>query len=256
MDCSQARAPLTACVDGELPPAQRARLEAHVGRCAKCRRLREQQRFTSDRVRREATRHVIPAAFESRLRRAIAEQAPPPRLAWLRWPVLPTLIPRAGVALASAAIAAGGMALAQPGEEQRVAGDALASHVRSLLAASAIDVVSSDEHTVKPWFAGRLDFSPPVTDFAAEGFTLVGARRDYVGGRTVAALVYQCRRHLVDVFVWPEASGDPGPRWNAPRQGYHLLHWTHDGLAYWAVSDLETHDLERLQRLLASRTTP
>jgi anti-sigma factor RsiW len=144
------------------------------------------------------------------------------------------------------------MMIARPGQETQLAGDAFASHVRSMLAASAIDVASSDQHTVKPWFAGRLDYSPPVADFSSEGFTLLGARRDYVGGRTVAALVYQCRRHVVDVFVWPDASPPSAPRWLAPRQGYHLLHWSQDGMAYWAVTDLETHDLERLQRLLAS----
>src|SRR2546430_2037339 len=139
---------------------------------------------------------------------------------------------------------------------QRAAGGALtdqvlASHVRSLMPGHLTDVVSADQHTVKPWFNGKLDFSPPVYDFAGRGFPLIGGRLDYVSGRAVAALVYGRRQHLINVFLWPAVRGPAGGPPAVTRQGYHLLHWTTPEYAYWVVSDLGIAELRDFAALVA-----
>ena len=110
------------------------------------------------------------------------------------------------------------------------------------------DVASTDQHNVKPWFDGRLDYSPPVYDLAPNGFPLIGGRVDYVGSRAVAALVYQRRKHLINLFVWPSERTDEHAR-EITRQGYHMLHWTRAGMTYWAVSDLNGDELREFARL-------
>ncbi len=126
----------------------------------------------------------------------------------------------------------------------------VSSHIRSLMASHLTDVASTDQHTVKPWFNGKLDFSPPVVDPSTSGYPLVGGRLDYVRGRPVAALVYQRRKHLINVFVWPDEGARDS---NAPprtQQGYHVIHETHGGMSYWIVSDLNPGELSILARLL------
>jgi anti-sigma factor RsiW len=127
----------------------------------------------------------------------------------------------------------------------------VASHVRSqMLPSHRFDVESTDAHTVKPWFEGKLDFAPPVKDLTNQGFPLVGGRLDYLHNRPVAALVYQCRKHLINLFVWPSSPGDEAAPPTATRQGFHLIRWTQSGMTFWAISDLNERELQEFANLI------
>jgi anti-sigma factor RsiW len=160
----------------------------------------------------------------------------------------------AGLALALALGAAGGAALtAQRLTADRLADELVASHIRAGLSARDVDVVSTDRHTVKPWFNGRLDYAPPVADLGANGFALAGGRLDYVGQRRVAVLVYRYRQHLIDVYVFP---GTDGPASRATvRQGYALERWQAAGMTWWAVTDAEPSALAAFRAALTARVT-
>jgi anti-sigma factor RsiW len=130
----------------------------------------------------------------------------------------------------------------------------VASHVRSTLAQHLVDVETSDRHTVKPWFNGRIDFAPPVVDLADQGFPLIGGRLDYIDGRVVAAIVYRRNKHVVNLFVWKATPGLTRSWPAKPHAGYAVEHWTANGLEFWAVSDVEPRDLEAFHQAFAKLT--
>jgi anti-sigma factor RsiW len=244
------QAQVDALLDGELAQVEAAELEAHLAGCAECGRYHDERLAL-----RSALKQALPSARAPDPLRVRARQAwQPPRPARPRSG--PALARWLGMAATLVIVALGSWQLAL----RRAAADTLAeevlrSHVRALMPGHLTDVRSTDQHTVKPWFDGVLDYSPPVHDFAASGYPLVGGRLDYVGGRPVAALVYGRRLHVISVLVWPAAGADRtagGPRL---QQGYHLLHWRTPAYTWWVVSDLGTGELEEFARLLQQADT-
>ena len=237
-------AQLDAYLDGELAAPDAAELEAHLRACPDCARLEQRRRALSAAVRKHVLRFPAPDTLRASVRTALRADVNQTARHRSSWPAL-------AVAASLAVVAVGTWQVAL----RRATGDALAdqvlgSHVRSLMPGHLIDVQSSDQHTVKPWFNGKLDFSPPVYDFAGRGFPLIGGRLEYVGGRPVAALVYGRRQHLINVFLWPTERGPTAGRPTTTQQGYHLLHWTTPAYAYWVASDLGLPELRDFAALL------
>ena len=162
------------------------------------------------------------------------------------------------VAIAATVILALSVALlwtvfsARARSDNLVAQQVVSSHIRSMMLDHLVDVPSSDQHTVKPWFNGKLDFAPDVKDFADQGFPLAGGRLDYVDNRTVAALVYQRRKHSINLFIWPSPGANDQSAQQSSVNGYNIIHWTRSGATYWAVSDVNSADLSEFAKL-ASR---
>ena len=228
--CTEKQLLIQAELDGELNAADVATLAMHVRDCAECATLRADLLALSARVRKEATRFRAPSSVRETLPR------PPARPYW-----------GYGAAFGSGmALAAGLAAVFVLPVGVGAMPDFVAAHIRALQPGHLVDVASTDRHTVKPWFDGRLDYAPPVRDFADAGFPLVGGRLDYVAGRPVAALVYGRQKHLIDVFVWPGASAGAF----GAVQGYNVIAWAQGGMNYRAVSDLNARELVELAGLL------
>jgi anti-sigma factor (TIGR02949 family) len=247
-------------LDGELDLSRTIEMETHLQTCGDCARELERQRALRAALQRGSLAYAAPEGLRERIQSSLRSSAPaeaPERpsdwrpFAFLRW---------AGsfAVLALCAITAWQLlpSLRGPASDQRIAAEVFANHVRSLEANHLEDVVSTDQHTVKPWFDGKLDFSPPVEDLAGDGFPLVGGRLDYLEGREVAALVYQRRKHFINVFVWPDAVGSHSTQSIEPRQGYNLMRWSRGGFQFWAVSDVSAPDLAEFVHLLETRTAP
>jgi len=139
--------------------------------------------------------------------------------------------------------------------DEHVLQDVIAGHVRSLMANHLTDVLSADQHTVKPWFEGHVDFAPPVPDLTAQGFPLVGGRLDYLDKRPVAALVYRRQQHAINLFVWPALPGVTQPASTVTHHGYNLVQWTIAGMTYWAVSTLNAQEMEVFAHAVQQHTT-
>ncbi|GJD52788.1 hypothetical protein OPKNFCMD_5555 [Methylobacterium crusticola] len=263
-------------LDGELDASNALRVEAHLEGCCACAEAYARLRAERQQRRQPGLRHRAPDALRERLAAAIAAEAagapaaPAPLAARTAPPGRP---PREGGSVRSGVLrriggARGGLALAlaaclavfavlprglEPGEPP-LPDELVSGHVRSLLAAHLTDVTNSDQHGVKPWFAGRLDFAPPVVDLADRGFSLVGGRLDYINGRVVAALVYRRRDHVINLFIWPGTAAPGGLRRDrTSREGYSLLRWVQAGLTFWAVSDLNPTELSEFEQDFAAR---
>jgi anti-sigma factor RsiW len=254
MTCQDIERLAEAYVDGELALEATLAVESHAGQCEAC-----TARLDRIRALRQALRTVpsfrAPAAFAARVRTTVAaasvttssrpsQTIPPRQRRWQSW-----LVSAASLAVASLVLVAvlrQRAAFADDATTEAV----IEGHVRSLMADHLADVASTDRHTVKPWFAGRVDFSPNVVDLASDGFPLAGGRLDYIDHHRAAALVYKRREHAINVFVWPQASGSPSHVTRSDPRGYHVISWARGGVAVWIVSDLALVELDDFARRL------
>ena len=236
MDCTEFGLLVQADLDGELTPAEAARVSSHVANCATCARVESELLAMSASLRDAELVHAIPVSLEDRIRTHLAELLP--RDAVRRQPYARRWTAAwfgAGFAVAAS------FALALLPAADPIPTEVVTSHIRALQPGHASDVASSDQHTVKPWFDGRIDYAPPVKDLAAARFPLLGGRLDYLAGRPVAALVYGRDKHLIDLFVWPDSGAVSGR--TGTRSGYNFQRWSYGGMVVWAVSDLNAVEL-------------
>jgi anti-sigma factor RsiW len=247
MNCQSARPMLEALLDNELDANQRTRMLAHLEECPPCedqyRNLQSQQ---AD-IRAHATYFRAPdslrQAVAGNLRKATDQSVTGPARKFS----LPKWIALAACLLIALSLGTNVMLVRSlRTQNELVTQEVFSGHLRALRTAHLIDVVSSDNHTVKPWFAGKLDFSPNVKDLAAEGFPLAGARVDYLDGRPVAALVFRHGQHVINLFTWPSTGTN---RAETAQNGYTMLSWTKDGMTYRAVSDVNLVSLRRFATL-------
>jgi anti-sigma factor RsiW len=248
MHCDKVQLLIDGYLDGQLDLERNLEIEAHLGTCAACGPVRQNAVELRSAIKDEVPYFRAPRGLEKNVRAMIHKQAPTTsRAGALSWQWV-------GVAAAVVLLVFGGARLGTnwfgPSHEQLIAQEIVTSHIRSLMANHLSDVVSTDQHTVKPWFDGKLDFAPPVVNLEQAGFPLVGGRLDYADGRPVAALVYKQRLHYINLFVWPSTERQNERVVAEVRGGYNLLHWTQGGMTFWAVSDLATDELRTFVALL------
>src|SRR3954454_14045029 len=237
MTCDEAEVLLHALIDGELDAGHAREVESHIAGCPRCAAALRDYREMSKAIAEAGVGYTAPVALRKRIENALPQpRTVPNRRAVLR-----------GFAMGSAvsALAATGLVaiVLRHDDMERIQSEVVSAHLRSLQAGHLTDVISTDQHTVKPWFNGRLDVAPPVIDLTAQGFTLIGGRLDYVDARAIGAIVYRRRLHVINLFVAQTA----GLERRAPRmdtiQGFNIRSWSDRGLNFWAVSDLGADEL-------------
>jgi anti-sigma factor RsiW len=245
VSCQSMHDLLHAYTDGELDLVHTLEMEQHLDGCPACVRACDEIRALRAALQAGLPRFELPGTLQPRVRAALRQGERRSRL------------PRLAALAASLAVLALGLAAAfllyqSPSTRDRLVQEVISSHIRSQMAEHLLDVPSSDRHTVKPWFQGKLDFSPTVPDLSADGFVLAGGRLDYLNGRTVAALVYRRRQHVINLLTWPTKDADMRPQ-SESRQGYHVVHLRQGGTSWWAVSDLNAEELMEFARLVGGQ---
>jgi len=273
MNCEEATKLMDGYLDSELDPITSQKIEQHLRECPKCDQAYEIHGSLIRVIGNATPYYKVPAELreqiQSSLRDAVGAkdkggsgqpgQLSVPRPQGERRPVL-SQVPWNWLALA-ATIMLGALITAvflprmrPPNADQFLATQLIASHVRSLMANHLMDVPSSDQHTVKPWLDAKLDFAAPVADLSSQGFPLIGGRLDYLNNHSVAALVYQKRKHFINLFIWPTTPEDSTAQTMVEREGYHLVHWSDGDFTYWAVSDVNPSDLQNFKQLFEQQT--
>ncbi len=253
--CEEWSATLHGLLDGELDAVHAMRCEKHLASCAGCAAELARLRVLRSIMGQDDVRWRAPETLRSKVlaygnlrsdagagQHSAANASGWRRIlaAIQRWSLIPSLV----VLAASLFI----VYVPLNGDGQ-LPDDLVAGHVRSLLADHLTDVASSNQHVVKPWFIGKLDFAPPVIDLGERGFPLIGGRIDYIDDHVVAALVYRHRSHLINLFIWPSKAAGSG---TMMREGYNLMNWTQGGLTFWAITDLQADELKQFQQALAA----
>jgi anti-sigma factor RsiW len=253
MNCEDLRHLLEAHVDGELDLVRQIELDAHLAACPRCALQASAIRERGDALRHSIPRFPASPQFRERIRAALrAEQVPAaprrprrPATAWTFWSL--------GVAASlTCALLLGYSLGGARARANSLFDEAVSDHVRSLQASHLMDVVSTDQHTVKPWFVGKLDFSPAVFDLSESGYPLAGGRLEQIDGRMAAALVFHRRLHTINLFIWPAAGGLVETRRSA-NMGFNARSWTQGGLNFLAVSDIPAVDLDQFSAAYQSR---
>jgi anti-sigma factor RsiW len=241
MTCAESEVLLHALIDGELDAGHARQIEAHVAKCERCAAQLISYRDMRQVLQGTNLRYAAPASLRRNIDRSFPSQALTNRRTFLKG------LGVGGLASAAAAAGVALLTLNQESDETLVT-EAVSAHLRSLQAEHLVDVLSTDRHTVKPWFNGRLEVAPPVIDLTAQGFTLIGGRLDYINGKAVAAIVYRRRAHIINLFV----AQSMGSALQTPRlesvQGFNVRRWTNQGLNLLAVSDINSDELEEFGR--------
>jgi len=249
VDCRQTQHLLHGYLDGELDLVRSLEIEEHLRGCADCQQVQKSQQALRQAFRAGSLAFRAPAGLEARIRSAVRGAAEPPRVS-VRLPHWAWTGIAACVALAAGLACGVFYSRSTESGREPLGQQALASHLRFVLAGRPPDVPSSDQHKVKPWFQDKVPFSPFVKDLAAQGFLLVGGNLDYLDNQRVAALIYRRREHIISLFIWPADSAADTPPVEQERQGYNLISWTRSGMNLWAVSNVNPNDLREFASLV------
>ena len=244
MNCAQVQIHIECYVDGELDPVTSVRIEEHLHHCTTCSRALEQLNSLRSLIREGAPYHTasehLSSQIRSRINQARTDSVSRIGAPWWQW------LRPVGLVVATAMVTwVTAVQVQNPSKNDLLAGQIITSHARATLTGHITDVASSERHTVKPWLASKLDFSPPVVDLTAAGFPLVGGRLDYLDNRPVSVLVYRRRQHVINLFIWPTNEPRNVAISRVPsKQGYQVLHWTDGGMTFWAISDLNAGEMK------------
>jgi anti-sigma factor RsiW len=251
MECDRATGLLSPLVDSALGPIARWQVRRHVAGCDACAEKLEELRAMRAAIRTKLTFHRAPPGLAARIGAALPREAPPeasrPVFGFGGTGLVGAL---AGVALTVLVMSGQGRDSGHSEAMQAVIG----SHIRSLQAEHLTDVLTSDQHTVKPWLSARLDVSPPVLELKDQGFPLVGGRQDYVDGHPTAVVVYRHAKHVINLLAWASPGAGNEPLRDESRQGFNVVTWRRNGITYYAVSDVEADQLAEFARLVAQAT--
>jgi anti-sigma factor RsiW len=246
MNCEECRDLIDPYIDNELDVSETILLKRHLLECPECGPLLESRKALRALLKNPQLQFEVPDSLRGKIRSSLPRMT----VRGKHGSGMQSVIPWISVPLALAAAFAVMLAFLKSvgvfdrSRANTLAEEVVSSHVRSLLAAHLLDVPSTDQHTVKPWFDGKLKFSPPVQDFAERGFRLIGGRLDYLNGREVAAVVYQRNKHIINLFIWPSEAEQGAAAKGFAKDGFNVLHWDRDGFEFWAVSDVSAQDLK------------
>ncbi len=260
MNCAECEVLLHALIDNELDAGHARDVEAHIASCSACAEKLQAFRALRSAMAQAKLKEAAPAALRARIEAALPQ------------PSAQIIAPRqfsqpsrrnffggfaAGAVLSGALAASLMLTVFRTDDEQIIGNEAVSAHLRSLQAGHLTDVETSEQHTVKPWFNGKLDVAPPVIDLAAQGFTLIGGRLDEINGETTAAIVYRRRQHIINLFVSRRTNADRGGEISETRHGFNVRHWAEQGLDFWVVSDLNAGELDEFcQKFKAALRSP